>query len=173
MNSLLIRTADYPDISQIAKVHIQSWQETYPGIMPAKRIAALNQDSSMSNWQRSLDTGSRVFVALVQNTIVGFVAGGENRSTEHSETGVGDACECELAAIYLLQEHQGKGIGKALFNRFVRKMQEEGFHSMVVWVAEKNPSTGFYTALRGELVDRKILLICEEAIPVVAYKYII
>jgi len=173
MQQFTIRSADYSDIDRIAQVHIQSWQETYPGIMPAKRIEALNQESCMRNWRRSMDLGYRIFVALVQDEIVGFVSGAENRSNEHCETGTGDACECELAAIYLLQQHQRKGIGKALFDRFVTKMQQEGFHSMVVWVAELNPSTGFYAALGGELVDRKMLLICEEAIPVIAYKYVI
>jgi hypothetical protein len=44
---------------------------------------------------------------------------------------------------------------------------------MVVWVAEKNKSTRFYERMGGELVDRKILLVCEEPVPVIAYRYVL
>jgi hypothetical protein len=44
---------------------------------------------------------------------------------------------------------------------------------MIVWVAEKNRSTGFYAAMGGELVDRKILTVCEVPVPVLGYRYVI
>jgi hypothetical protein len=70
ISQAIIKPATFDDIEAIATVHIQSWKETYPGIMPAQRIAALNLESCMRNWQRSLEAGSRVFVAVVDDTIV-------------------------------------------------------------------------------------------------------
>ena len=139
--------------------------------MPAQRIASLNLDGCMRNWQKSMEAGSRVFVAVVDDVVVGFAAGDKNRSNEHCETGLGDKCDCELAAIYILQKYHKQGIGKALLQRFAASMKEQGYQSMVIWVAEKNPATGFYEALGGEKVDRKFLMVCEEAIPVVAYRF--
>lgn len=170
-NPFTIRSATIDDIEAIATVNIQSWKETYPGIMPAQRIAALNLEGCMRNWKLSLEAGSLVFVAAVDDRIIGFAAGDKNRSNEHCETGLGDKCDCELAAIYILQKYHKQGIGKALGLRFVASMQEQGHRSMVIWVAEKNPATGFYKALGGELIDRKFLMVCEEAIPVVAYRF--
>ncbi len=171
MLQALIRPATTNDIEAIATVHIQSWKETYPGIMPAQRIAALNLESCMRNWTRSLEASLVILVAEVDGRIVGFASGGDNRSNEHCETGLGDRCDCELAAIYILQEYQRQGIGKALVKRFSSIMKSQGYSSMVIWVAEKNPATAFYAAIGGKRIDRKFLIVCEEAIPVVAYRF--
>jgi len=166
-----IRPATLEDIEAIAAVHIQSWKETYPGIMPAQRINALNMAGCMRNWQLSMESGITILVAVQDGGIVGFASGGKNRNNEHCETGLGDACDCELAAIYILQKYHHQGIGRALVQQIASLMQQQGFRSMVIWVAEKNPATGFYAALGGKLVDRKYLIVCEEAIPVVAYRF--
>jgi L-amino acid N-acyltransferase YncA len=70
-------------------------------------------------------------------------------------------------------QFQGRGIGKALFKRFVELMKQDSRRTMIVWVAEKNRSTGFYAAMGGELVDRKILTVCEVPVPVLGYRYVI
>lgn len=166
-----IRAADATDISKIAAVNIQSWKETYPGIMPERKIASLNLEACSRNWENALASGSSVFVAEVNNDIIGFVSGGANRIQEACETGIGNTCEAELAAIYILREYHGKGIGRMMFTHFVDTMVQDGFHSMVVWVAEMNPAVSFYLKLGGEQVDRKILYVCEEPVPVIAFRY--
>ena len=102
---IVIRPAVESDIEAIATVNIQSWKETYPGIMPAKKLAALNLERCIRNWQLSMQSGTFVFVAEREGQIVGFVSGGKNRTSEISECGLGDACDCELAAIYILRKH--------------------------------------------------------------------
>ncbi|MDP2173998.1 MAG: GNAT family N-acetyltransferase [Candidatus Cloacimonadaceae bacterium] len=166
-----IRLAKPEDANAIAKVHIQSWRETYPGIMPQKKIASLNIERGVLHWQNAIETSEAVFVALVEERVVGFVSGGKNRENSDCETGIGNACESELTAMYLLEECQGHGIGRALFEAFSAKMRSLGYKSMVSWCAEKNPATHFYQWMGGELVDRRIMIICEENIPVVAYRY--
>ncbi|MDZ4182435.1 MAG: hypothetical protein U1B83_06125, partial [Candidatus Cloacimonadaceae bacterium] len=70
--SYSIRPAKPEDAPRMAKAHIQSWQETYPGIMPDKKIASLNQDSCTRNWQNAIETCDAVFVAEMDGSIVGF-----------------------------------------------------------------------------------------------------
>lgn len=168
---IVIRPAVESDIEAIATVNIQSWKETYPGIMPAKKLAALNLERCIRNWQLSMQSGTFVFVAEREGQIVGFVSGGKNRTSEISECGLGDACDCELAAIYILRKYHRQGIGLSLVKRFAACMHSEGYNSMVIWVAQKNPATGFYEAIGGELVDRRNMIIFDEAVPVVAYSY--
>jgi GNAT superfamily N-acetyltransferase len=170
---ILIRPAGADDIEAIARVHIQSWHETYPGIMPQQRLDSLSMERSTKHWQANISGAFTVLVAELDGRIVGFLSGGDNSEYQACETGLGNACDCELGALYLLQEFHGRGIGKALFNRFVELMQQDSRRTMIVWVAEKNRSTGFYTAMGGELVDRKILTVCEVPVPVLGYKYVI
>jgi GNAT superfamily N-acetyltransferase len=172
-DSLILRAAVQADAAGIAAVNTQSWRETYPGIMPEKRMANLNEESCKRNWENSLSNPGNTYVAELQGKIIGFVSGGANRHNDYCETGLGDECESELAAIYLLQEYHGRGIGKALFELFAQAMRDANYSTMVVWVAEKNKSTRFYERMGGELVDRKILLVCEEPVPVIAYRYVL
>lgn len=167
----LIRLAVPEDAPAIATTHIRSWQETYPGIMPQRKIESLSQERSTRNWQNAIETCDAVFVAEADGHIVGFVSGGKNRSQEGCETGLASACDGELAAMYLLKAYQGRGIGKALTEVFSQRLRDLGYISMVAWVAEKNPSTGFYQSMGGQVIDRKILIVCEEEIPVIAYRY--
>ncbi len=166
-----IRAAVMADSEAIATVHIQSWRETYPGIMPQKRLDSMSIERSAKHWQANISGAFTVLVAEVEGRVVGFASGGANYEYTDCETGLGNACDCELGALYLLQEFQGRGIGKAIFNRFVELMKQEQHTTMIVWVAEKNLSTGFYAALGGELVDRKILVVCDMPVPVLGYRY--
>ncbi|MDZ4181327.1 MAG: GNAT family N-acetyltransferase, partial [Candidatus Cloacimonadaceae bacterium] len=106
-------------------------------------------------------------------SIVGFVSGGKNRSQEGCESGLASACDGELAAMYLLKAYHRRGIGRALTEVFSERLRSLGYRSMVAWVAEKNPATGFYQRMGGELIDRRILIVCEESVPVIAYRYIL
>ena len=169
--SFVIRNAVPEDAPDIAKVHIQSWKETYPGIMPQQRIDALNQESSTRNWLAGFERKDEIFVAVVAGQVVGFVSGGKNRIQDGCESGEANKCDCELAAMYLLRDFQGLGIGKALLHTLAERFKDLGFSSMVAWVAEKNPSVQFYAHLGGERIDRKILLVCEVEVPVLAYRY--
>ncbi len=168
---ILIRPAGADDVEAIARVHIQSWHETYPGIMPERKIASLNMDGCRRNWENALAAGSHVLVVIAGGEVVGFVSGGKNRKNEDCETGMGDSCEAELAAMYMLRAFHGRGIGRMMFDRFTDRMQREGYRSMVIWVAEKNPTVHFYERMGGEKVDRKILMVFDEPVPVIAYRW--
>ena len=169
----IIRAATATDALGIAEVNIQSWRETYPGIMPEKVLTSLSLESCTRNWDKSLATGSCVIVAVVSGEIAGFVSGGQNRPHDNNETGLANTCECELATLYLLRSHQKLGIGKAMFEAFVSVMQAIGYHTMAVWVSEQNPATGFYRKMGGELIDRKMYRKADIDVPEVAYRYLI
>lgn len=168
---MIIRSAKAEDVASIAKCHIQSWQETYPGIMPQEKLEAMNITASMRNWQHALEHGQIFLLAEVSGTICGFASGGENRSNQGCETGIGDSCSAELGALYLIQRFQKMGIGRALFESFCREALALGHRSMVVWVAQENESCRFYAHMGGEKVDKKILKVINTDVPVIAYRY--
>src|SRR5262249_5639606 len=77
--------------------------------------------------------------------LVGFASGGPERTEDPEYAG-------ELSAIYLLESHQRRGIGRRLVQAVVERLAQAGLHSMIVWVLAENPSRRFYEALGGELV---------------------
>src|SRR4051794_12198139 len=101
-----IRPASAFDARQIAKVHVQSWRETYPGIVPEDVLAAMDVEERVRSWEERLkaDSGTFTFVADVAGTIVGFATGGPFRKqlAEGLPDSVTAAYDGEMFALYLL-----------------------------------------------------------------------
>lgn len=142
-----IRRAVMKDAGAIARIQIESWQETYRKIIPDAYLDQLSQEKREPGWRKSLAEGP-VFVALDQtNEIVGFANGGPNRKN--------DATEGELYVLYLLKSHQGQGTGKRLFDHVLEDLGRKGFPSCIVSVLADNPSRHFYERFGGRLVSEQ------------------
>jgi GNAT superfamily N-acetyltransferase len=161
-----IRAADEQDSAPIARVHVDSWRTTYRGIISDSYLAALSYQQREQGWQEVFRTTEDLQFAYVaeaeNNQVIGFAAGGLNRNEEIDYEG-------ELYAIYLLFEYQRKGIGRLLTKAVVKRLLQEGVHSMLVWVLEGNPACRFYEAVGGRKISEKEIIIGEEAYKEVAY----
>ncbi len=162
-----IRPAQLTDTHAIALVHVESWRTTYKGIMPDELLANLSVERRQANWTNVLsnpDSRTVLYVAEVDTQVVGFAAGGPER-TEHP------VYKGELYAIYLLQDYQGQGMGRALVLEVARKLIEFGYTTMLIWVAARNPATNFYAALGGHPIASKTETIGDAPIEEIAYGY--
>ncbi|MFQ6318437.1 GNAT family N-acetyltransferase [Bacillus halotolerans] len=137
-----IREARLDDIKAIAKVHVDSWMTTYSGIVSAEYLNGLNYKDFEAKWKsRSL---KGVFVAEdEEGSVFGFASFGPIRSEQSGYDG-------ELYAIYLLEEKQRQGAGRALLTKGTDFLLDHGFTSMFVWVVEENPSITFYQSFSPE-----------------------
>jgi GNAT superfamily N-acetyltransferase len=143
-----IRAATERDAAAISQVHVQSWRTTYAGIVPEAYLATLNEAQRALQWQEWLTRGTEVYIADLDGEIVGFISGGAIREPIQTY-------DAELYAIYLLEQAQGLGTGKALLKRLSESLSSKGFTSMIVWVLEKNPARQFYERLGAQLVTAK------------------
>ncbi len=147
--SYTIREAVAEDSEAIAHVHVESWKTTYAGIIPDAFLASLNRDERAERWRSAFATGNfRIFIVEEAAVVLGFASGGKLRGELQSY-------DAELYAIYLLREHQGSGLGRALVLALVDALRSEGLKSMVVKVLEKNPAALFYQHLGAQLVARE------------------
>ena len=107
-----------------------------------------------------------VFVADDEEAgVIGFVSGGPLREEVAGCPGY----QGEVYAIYVLQEHQRRGVGSQLMRRAFRWLAERGMRSVVVWVLEENPSRHFYEALGGGCIAKQEITIGGVDLPEVAY----
>lgn len=166
-----IEKASKADAAKIAAVNMQSWRETYPGIMPQSILDNLKLESFLTHWEKVISAEGCLLVVKMGDDVIGFAAGGVNCPREGCETNMANACESELGAMYLLADYHKMGIGKALFNAFAAEMRASGYRSMVLWVAKKNPACDFYRSTGGKEIDAKITTVCGVGIPVIAYCY--
>lgn len=140
----MIRPATPADAPGIAYVHLQSWRETYVGMVPQAHLDKLDLGARTERWTRQLTAGAvTTFVCEVDGKIVGFVCGGKPQQLELGFTS-------ELHAMYLLKSHQGKGWGRKLFDRFRESMKTEHYSDLYLWVVRENPTAHFYQKMGGE-----------------------
>ena len=132
-----IRLAEIRDAAAIAHVHVQSWLTTYKGLVPAEYLASLREADRVPIWQEWLTRDIVVFVAEHEGNVVGFASGGPIRERLA-------AYDAELYTIYLLEEVQGRGIGKNLLSAVAEALVRKQHTGMIVWVLEQNPAVRFY-----------------------------
>lgn len=141
MNSKVkIRTALPGDEPQIARVHIQAWQEAYVGIVPQSYLDNLPAgfEGRLTMWQQILKNPNRwAWVAENEEGIVGFVLFGPPRDPNREDY-------IEVGAIYLLAAHKSKTIGFQLLSAGFSKMSDLGYKKAYCWVLENNPTIKFY-----------------------------
>ncbi len=167
--SIKIREAVPEDAAACARVHVDTWRTTYRGIVPdamLDRPDALAKRTAM--WTKTLQ-GEGVegkgftFVALdARGDVLGFSGGGIERGGDPDYKG-------ELYAVYILQAHQGKGIGRCLTRAVASRLLRDGFSSMLVWVLKDNPHRMFYESLGGKPVREKTERIGDKPLVEMAY----
>ncbi|HSP22802.1 MAG TPA: GNAT family N-acetyltransferase [Planococcus sp. (in: firmicutes)] len=130
-----IRDMEKRDIKAVQNVARESWKTTYTGIIPIEIQETFLESAYSDNMMHKRLEVSSLYVAEEKEKIIGFA----NFSTVKQE---GDA---ELSAIYLLSEYQAKGIGTALLNAGIKKLN--GAQSLFVDVEKENRiGVNFYQA---------------------------
>src|SRR5690606_21197711 len=150
------------------EVHVASWRTTYAGLLPAEYLSSLSVEQRKAMWKGQLEEREAspelcLYVAeSPDGRVVGGASGGRERQLERAFNG-------ELYAIYLLQDHQGRGAGRELVLCVVQHLRAAGRSSMRVWVLDGNPAAGFYQRLGGVEVERKHIRIGQEDYVEIAY----
>jgi ribosomal protein S18 acetylase RimI-like enzyme len=150
--SLVVRAAILADAAAIARVHRESWRTTYAGILPLAVIAREAGRKSETVWRRRLAdrrAGAATFVAeRGPHGLVGFAHCGEARRA------VG-GLDAEIYALYVLREHQKRGVGRELVRACARHFCRQGLFGFYLWVLKANRARLFYEAIGGEEVAEK------------------
>ncbi|MEW9502372.1 GNAT family N-acetyltransferase [Jeotgalibacillus marinus] len=147
-----IREAVGEDALEIARVQVESWRTTYKGIVAQSMLDAMSCDVRAKRWEEGLKRSEAcTYVAEIEDEIVGFASAGKERQGKYSEH------KYEIYAIYLLKEHQGKGIGQALVKAVTETLQLQGESGLIVWALTENPYSSFYEKLGGVQMDHQVL----------------
>lgn len=138
-----IRSAKPEDAEEIARVGIASWNETYRGIVPDSHLDAMDLNERIQ-WTTDclLDPNVAFYTVVAEQdrAVVGYAAGGPNRSSDPSYQG-------ELYTLYLLRKAQKQGLGRALVQAVAQRLAEQGHMNMRVNVLRDNPARAFYERL--------------------------
>jgi len=141
--SFHIRDASAADVPALAKLHVQTFNETHRGGHSGGPSYELRE----RQWREVFaDTDTFSFSFVVEDDegeLVGFA-----RGTLHDGGVPGFAGE--LNKIYVLRRFHRQGLGRLLLCNVGRRFLLEGVTSMLLFGEATNPSNGFYEIFGAE-----------------------
>jgi len=164
-----IRNAIISDSEKIARISVDTWRSAYTGLIDEKTLDNLSYLDKVNRWRNkieSLDNRTMIFVAEIDNELVGFALAGQDQQDPSINS---LHYKGELMAIYVSDKFQRKGIGTRLVRKVVDYFIENNVNSMCVWTIENNPFGKFYIKLGAELFDSKPHLIDQKEHTLVGY----
>ncbi|MDQ0110741.1 GNAT family N-acetyltransferase [Paenibacillus harenae] len=163
---MYIRKASLEDAKGIAKVHVDSWKSTYKHIISDEFLNNLSYDQRSDLWNRNISKhGNYVFVALNnEEEIIGFADCGKRESNNIDNSG-------DLTSIYLLEEYQGKGIGKQLLKTLFLQFEDLGYNKVFVEVLKDNKTRYFYEYYGANLFKSELITISGNELSLLKYEW--
>ena len=170
--SVRIRDAILEDVPAVARVHVQSWRESYGDFLSSEALAGLSVEERARMWTRTFDDPdprARFLVAEEPDgEIVGFVRGGPYGPMGAVSLGT----DAEIYAIYLLRKAQRKGIGRQLMTGVFDHLSDQGFASVGLWVLTGNlGARRFYEAMGGRAGPEQPMNLSGETVMEIAYRF--
>lgn len=165
---ILIRSARRTDANGISRVHEKTWKEAYKGLLDGAYLESLTEKRLAPRWRSNIDRRAEdldegIFVAVAGQDVVGFVACGASREAFAP-------WEAEVSMIYVLKEHRGAGVGRALMKTAADHCIRRGMFSGGLWVLRDNGAArDFYEAVKGEHAGRKVDGVGGQIVPLVGY----
>ena len=161
-----IRNVKYEDLPAVVDIQVDSWKDTYKGIIDGGYLKNLNKHERLE--KRKKDYQQNGFIVAEKNgEILGFCRFVENINNEDY-----NKCDCELGALYIRIDSKGKCIGKQLINYVKKYFKEKNKTKMILWCLEENyNSRAFYEKMGGKLIGKRQIEIGNRTYDEVAYGY--
>lgn len=131
-----VRRALPGDARSIARVHRDSWQTAYAGILRQADLDRLTLPRLTAKWRRD-QRGTAV--AELDGEVVGFVVIGPSRDRDV------EGFAGEILMLYVHPDAWGRGVGQAMMRAAIQALEARGHRWLVLWVlAENTAAQAFY-----------------------------
>lgn len=141
-----IRRAAVADAAAIAEVHVETWRDTYAGLVPSRVLVGMRRRHKAAMWSQALDRRRTRQVVMVAEddagAVVGFGSCGPAKGVDLDFDG-------EVYTLYVLPDYQGRGIGARLLAGLFEALLVGGSRSALIWVLAGNPARFFYQTAGG------------------------
>ncbi|WP_269936527.1 GNAT family N-acetyltransferase [Arthrobacter sp. HY1533] len=140
-----VRGAELKDVQGLARVHVDTWQETYRGLISD----AVLDDPSLLGWRKKFWEAALTDPKYSQNTVAVASHGGTLVGIAMSGPADEDAtAPRQLFLLYVYTAFHGSGIGADLLNAVIDPTAPAS-----LWVADPNPRAQAFYRKYGFLND--------------------
>ena len=145
----IIRFNRIEDQSQMTKIKVNGWRNTYKEIVDKEYLEKLNVEEQTQKYFRSFEEyKDRVLVAVKGKEVLGYACFDPKEKNFKYDS--------ELVSLYIKEEYQRKGIGKALFTEATKELISRNKRNMILWVfADNKNAITFYKKLGGIISETR------------------
>ncbi len=132
MNEYKITEAKFDEASELARLHIDAERQTYASTIPGF-LNCVSEFSGRTHMWRSvlsekLTCNDFLVVRHASGILIGFLSGSMLKDTTNAR----------LNGIYVLKEHQNRGVGQRLFFRYIHKIHLHGMKNVTCILPKEN-----------------------------------
>ncbi|MCX7365759.1 MAG: GNAT family N-acetyltransferase [Alphaproteobacteria bacterium] len=153
-----IRRARRADAAAIGRVHVETWQSSYAGLLPDSMLAGMSDVRQTAWWSRSLGDAVEargIFVADDEDAgVVGFGSCGAVRDMPEGLDGT-ETRAGEVYTLYVEPDFQNLGLGRRLLDALFRQLRADGCDVAVLWMLATNPARFFYEGMGGGFAGQR------------------
>ena len=168
MEQLIIRNAILEDLPEVAKLHVDSWNNTYKGIIAQNHLENMknNLDKRIERMKNEFSLRNMI-VATINDKIVAF-----SEFALSNEFSKDLDIDCELCGLYVKNEYLKSGIGTQVFNYVRNLFISNNKKKMGLWCVKENENAiNFYKRKGGVIVAEKKFTLSEKEYSEVAFEY--
>lgn len=129
-----IRRAVAADAATVGRIHVESWNVAYRGIMPDDVIARTDLAYRTAFWaERITDVERPVFLIEENGEPVAFCQMIPTKDPDDDPARVG-----HITSLHVLPHLRGKGYGRQLIQLVFAEFRTRGFAAVTLWVLQEN-----------------------------------
>ncbi|GEM_PF-4727342 len=151
-----IRPVTRNDISEMAKININSWRDDYRNIVPDKVLEELEPEEksrSLENWLFADSNDIRLaYGAFLDDLMVGYI-------TASLTEDIDSEYDVEVNNLFVVKKYRGLGISLKLLYQIASvfsELKERQFTSLILYSWQATASNEYYRKLGGKVIKEQI-----------------
>lgn len=184
---MTVREATPMDAAAIARIHVETWQAAYAGLVPDAYLAGMSVERHERFWRELTGRPKGEIVLVATDDDLGDgdgVGGGETGKGGGALVGFGSCGRArdpsagadapfrgEIYTLYVHPDFQDRGYGRALMIGLIEELAAKGFTSAGLWMLAGNQTRFFYERMGGQAVAEREERFAGVWLPEVAYAW--
>ena len=140
-----LRRAKAEDAPRLAKIHVDSWQAAYQGIVPGNYLQGFTVQKREGAFRRAIESGmEETYLLEEEGHAVAILTIGLSLDEDLNTGSIG-----VIWGIYIAPSHWRHGIGRMLVGEAEKLLLDRGYQEIVLWVLEDNMKARYFYEAMG------------------------